>query len=302
VASSEDDEESGAKMSLRALKSSIVQDIFVRTADENYITARWCSANGLHTDFLWLALHATEKYLKAVMLMNGRSAKRFGHDIESLYAKLKELAGTLLPDRLPKPDELGISVWFDRTADEFIAHLMKFGNADNRYLIYGYNTLSQDLHMLDQLVWAVRRLVVPLDEPIGPDWPDGKRLPTYKEILTSQPDFRFDLGMLPLDNLIRTKQDTPLHVAALNLNFSFAPSDFQHMPMRGGSASFNPVIDRHIFEPLTEGGPDQVEEASQLADWLIQNIQLPNGRNGSPDIGDEIKTAVVKAKQKYGLP
>jgi hypothetical protein len=52
--------------------------------------------------------------------------------------------------------------------------------------------------MLDQLVWAARRLVISLDERIGPNWPDGERLPTRREILTSQPDFRFDLGMLPL--------------------------------------------------------------------------------------------------------
>jgi hypothetical protein len=291
-------------MRLRALKSSIVQGIFVRTADENYITARWCGANALRTDFLWLAVHAKEKYLKAVLLMNGGSARRFGHDIDKLYVKAKESAGGLLPDRLPKPDGLNVSFWIDRTTEEFIEHLMKFGNADNRYLIYGYNTFSQDLHMLDQLVWSARRLVVPLDERIGPDWPDGQRPPTRREILTRQPDFRFGLGMLPLDDLIRTNANTPLRFAALNLNFSFAPSDFQHMPMLGGHASFNPVIYRHIFEPLAEGGidPDRVEEASQLADWLIQNIQLPDGRNGSPDIAGEIKDAVAKAKTKHRLP
>jgi HEPN domain-containing protein len=90
-----------------------LQDLFVRTADESYITARWCSANAHHTDFLWLAVHATEKYLKAVLLMNGGSAKHFGHNIEKLYAKAKELAGGLLPDRLPKPERLDISVWLD---------------------------------------------------------------------------------------------------------------------------------------------------------------------------------------------
>jgi hypothetical protein len=209
-----------------------------------------------------------------------------------------------LCDFLAKPVQALGQRQLPGVAEEFIEHLMKFGNADNRYLIYGYNTFSQDLHMLDQLVWAARRLVVPLDERIGPDWPDGQRPPTRREILTRQPDFRFGLGMLPLDDLIRTNANTPLRFAALNLNFSFAPSDFQHMPMLGGHASFNPVIYRHIFEPLAEGGidPDRVEEASQLADWLIQNIQLPDGRNGSPDIAGEIKDAVAKAKTKHRLP
>ncbi|WP_157985813.1 HEPN domain-containing protein [Teichococcus vastitatis] len=273
----------------------------MHTADENYIAARWCCANALYTDFLWLALHATEKYLKAVLLMNGKSARRFGHDIEGLYAQVKELAGSLLPGCLPKPEKLAIPTWFDRTTEEFIAHLVRYGNADNRYLIYGYNTFSQDLHMLDELVWAVRRLVLPLNERIASDWPDGERLPKYKEVLVAQPDFRFALYGLPLDNLILAKEDTLLRLAALNLNFSFAPSDFRHASMRGGSASFNSVIFRHIFEPLGEGEADAVGEAAELADWLIRNVQLPTGRNGSPDVVGEIEKAVASAKQRHGL-
>ncbi|MFZ6762171.1 HEPN domain-containing protein [Pseudoroseomonas sp. WGS1072] len=287
-----------ADMRLRALKTAVVHEIFVHTADENYIAARWCCANALTTDFLWLALHATEKYLKAVLLMNGKSAKGFGHDIERLYAEVKKLAGSLLPERLPKPEKLAISTWFDRTTEEFIEHLVRYGNADNRYLIYGYNTFSQDLHMLDQLVWAVRRLVLPLSERIGPDWPEGERLPTFNEVLVAQPDFRFALYGLPLDILILAKDNTPLRLAALNLNLSFAPPDFRHMSMQGGSASFNSVIFRHIFEPLAEGQADAVEEAAELAGWLIRNIQLPTGRNGSPDVVGEIKKAVASAKQR----
>ena len=38
-----------------ALKSSLVQDLFVRTADENYITARWCVFNHLHMTSFGLA-------------------------------------------------------------------------------------------------------------------------------------------------------------------------------------------------------------------------------------------------------
>ena len=48
-------------MSLTASKNSLIGELFVRTADENYITARWCGTNRLNTDFLWLAVHALEK-------------------------------------------------------------------------------------------------------------------------------------------------------------------------------------------------------------------------------------------------
>ena len=87
-------------MSLSASKHSLVTDLFVRTADENYITARWCAINRLNTDFLWLAVHALEKYLKALLLLNGKSSKGFSHDIVTLYAAAKAIAGPLLPQRL----------------------------------------------------------------------------------------------------------------------------------------------------------------------------------------------------------
>ncbi|WP_024342605.1 hypothetical protein [Bradyrhizobium japonicum] len=55
-------------MSVEASKNNLARELFVRTADENYVTARWCANNRLNTDFLWLAVHALEKYLKAVLV------------------------------------------------------------------------------------------------------------------------------------------------------------------------------------------------------------------------------------------
>lgn len=78
-------------MSIAASKHNIVLELFARTADENYITARWCAINQLNTDFLWLSVHALEKYLKAVLLLNGGSSRRsasdqktYSHDIVRL--------------------------------------------------------------------------------------------------------------------------------------------------------------------------------------------------------------------------
>jgi hypothetical protein len=65
----------------RALQTDVVHDLFVRTADENYITARSCAVNRLYTDFFWLAVHALEKYLKAVLLLNGSSSKGCVHNM-----------------------------------------------------------------------------------------------------------------------------------------------------------------------------------------------------------------------------
>jgi hypothetical protein len=99
------------------LKSNLVQDLFVRTADENYITARWCVFNHLHIDFFWLGVHALEKYMKAVLLLNGfssikdRNGEKYGHDIIRLYAQVESFAAELLPSLLEKPENLHIHDW-----------------------------------------------------------------------------------------------------------------------------------------------------------------------------------------------
>ena len=99
--------------SIHAEQGLIVRELFVDTADDNYITARWCFVEGLNVDYFWLAVHALEKYMKASLLLNGHSAKgyldhagkrrSFGHDITKLYGYLRSFAADLLPDNLPRP-------------------------------------------------------------------------------------------------------------------------------------------------------------------------------------------------------
>ncbi len=77
-----------------------------RTADDNYVTARWCYHEDLNIDFFWLAVRCLEKYLKAALLMNGRPVFTYQHDIVRLYAAVKPLAPELLPDMLAKPGDM----------------------------------------------------------------------------------------------------------------------------------------------------------------------------------------------------
>lgn len=140
-------------------------------------------------------------------------------------------------------------------------HLLRNGNADNRYLIYGYVTSSQELHMQDAIVFAVRRLICPLDER----WPPSREpeAPTFtnRELLVRQPEY-FGRLFMPLDDLIGAREESPKRAAALNLNMAFAPDDYQHEPLRSGSSSRNPVIIRRILDPLeseeTLGGQRKV--------------------------------------------
>lgn len=288
-------------MTVTASKSNLVHELFVRTADENYVTARWCAINRLNTDFFWLAVHAVEKYLKAVLLVNGKSAKSYGHDIVKLYAAVKVIAGPLLPDRLQQPANLQIVHWLERSADDFVAHLLRNGNADNRYLIFGYVTRSEDLHMLDTIVFAIRRLICELDKPyIVSRRPDAPTF-TNRDLLTRQPDHYNRLSM-PLDELIWAQEDSDRRSAALNLNMAFARDDFVHTPMRAGSASRNPVIIRRILTPLESDDPSRAAEGIEIARWFLGNVHVPKGKPADPGVTEQIQAAIASARAKHGLP
>jgi HEPN domain-containing protein len=281
-------------MSITASKNDLAHELFVRTADENYVAARWCAMNRLNADFLWLAVHALEKYLKAVLLVNGGNTQGYGHDIVRLYTAVKQFAAPLLPDRMERPADLDICLWHGRSPDEFMKHLLRYGNADNRCAIYGYVTSRQDLHMLDQMVFSVRRLVCGLDERMLPG--RDPQLPTFthRDVLTRQPAYYGLMGM-PLDKLIASPNDTPLRRAALNLNLPFAPMDYQHDPFREGISSSNPVIIRRILDPLASDDPRRAKEGVEIASWFLDNVQVPK------DVAGQIHNANEAARAKHGL-
>jgi hypothetical protein len=255
-----------------AEKHSVVMEMYVHTADENYITARWCYQNALYVDFFWGALHALEKYMKAVLLLNGERAIE-GHDLPKLYAKLDILAGPLLPAMLTQPPEMGwlpSGWWRDRTPAQFMDRLYDNGNADNRYQTYGFNKVMEELHMVDAMVHAIRRLVVPLDEPVAPGRPSS---PTYRKLLATQAHYDPKLGM-PLDHAINNAT-SPLHFWTLNNNYAFAPRGFCHGSEEVTTSARTAVLSRRIIEPLRSRDRAFARSGYQLADWFLTHTKAP---------------------------
>jgi len=282
-------------MKISLSEANIIDELYVRTADENYITARWCSIHRLHTDFAWSGVHALEKYLKAILLYNGESVIGHSHDIVSLYELIKPFVAGLLPNLLTKPPRLGIGHWFDRTAENFLAHLYENGNADNRYLIYGYDTRTEDVHMLDTMVFAVRRLICRLDDAIfNPGaMPLKSRIPTYREMLLRNPRYQPNQFM-PLDDRIHSKLDDASRHAALNLNFEFAPNDYLHTDVRSGDSSRTPVLRQRILDPLSRQEVAEVHEGIKTTRWLLENVRLP--KEVRKQIQDALKDAERRVK------
>ena len=148
---------------LDCLKANVVKELFIKTADQNYIIARWCFLNHLYLDFYWNGLHAVEKYLKAALLLNGQTTLKYGHDIHKLFSDVCNFASKFFPETLEKPAKLGEMRWTDEKTNKFIERLNRLGSANNRYNLYGFAQHPEDLHKLDQLVFRARNVAQRLD-------------------------------------------------------------------------------------------------------------------------------------------
>jgi len=114
---------------------------FRNIADRDYIASRMSYRAGLDEPFLWSALQAIEKYLKAIHLYNAKSVQKFGHDIVGLMDSARNI-----PDiKFELPEDVS----------DFITYLNDYGA--NRYLEFPSSVWMNALFELDRSVWHVRR-------------------------------------------------------------------------------------------------------------------------------------------------
>lgn len=265
---------------LYPFKRDLVEEFFIKTADDNYVNARWCAQYGLDVDFFWLALHCSEKYMKAALLLNGRSAKRYQHDIKALYADVQTLAPELLPGTLETPAGLAEHLLFSlgsEPTEKFVERVYFYGQPDNRYQLIGYVKRETDLLKLDQLVFALRRLCQPLESHFISQRDKGiEGVPdeTVRQRMVKDDPVPRDLHS-SLDETIAGGRGKYLRRIALNWNFPFAPSDYNHGRLRTGHRLANPVTVRRFLEPLDAGTDAQDKHADELWEWAKDNVQLP---------------------------
>jgi len=278
-----------------AEKRSIINELFIATADDNYVAARWCFRERLNVDFFWLAVHSVEKYLKAILLLNLKSAKQYGHDIVKLYAAATPLAPELFPAMLVKPERMPVEHWHVESAEQYVVRLYRDGQADNRYKLFGYSRYPEDLWKLDQLVFSIRRVCRPLEAYEMGRPVEGVTNISHREVLR-----RYPTRWKPQSKLEETMSgkhgDALLH-AALNWNFPFAPSGYEHSPTTYTSSSENPVLVRRLYDPL-EAGPKHFAHADVLWQWVKGNIQPP--KSLITEIEDE--RSKIKAKSGAETP
>ena len=268
--------------SFDALKSDIVRNLFVDTADQNYVVARWCYINRLFLDFYWNGAHCIEKYMKASLLLNGKSSispknskNEFGHDILSLYNEIELYAGEFLPGVIPKPNELSIHHWWPETAEGFLKRLSGNGDANNRYQIFGYAQHREDLYKFDRLVFAIRRLCCTLDAYLD----NGSK---RRKSMTNRTKLRSNLDYMPyisgskFERLTGCKSTDDVINAAFKHNLLFAPESYNHGEMNDSLSATNPVLYRRILGPAQNcNSKDSKKMLNNIITWTTKNIKLP---------------------------
>jgi HEPN domain-containing protein len=149
-------------MNLTAYLNDYAIRSFRNIADQDYIAARTCYRNELYYHFLWNSLQSIEKYLKAILLFNGKSAKGIGHNI----VRALSLVRTVSDIQFNLPSDV----------ENFIQYLNDYGS--DRYLVQPFYLRDTALLDFDKSDWYVRRYCFYLRGEITT--PDGRTISLFE--------------------------------------------------------------------------------------------------------------------------
>lgn len=143
----------------------VIYESFVIPGDQDYLMSRLLAQKGLPRGFYWAAAQATEKYLKAFLLMSGVKVKDFrSHKILELFQAAEKIDSTFSDFEIQPHTNI-------RVAQSASEHLMKFtvlnfikeldmhGSADNRYNTFGVEYNTGHLFAMDSLSFQLRRKI-----------------------------------------------------------------------------------------------------------------------------------------------
>ena len=203
--------------------------MFRDVADKDYIAARLLFRHDLELQFLWSALQALEKYLKAILLFNGYTSLRLGHSLTKAFDRVR-----LIDD---------VSFQFPPDLRPFLEHIQDLGQ--NRYLAQAHCVHGDELLRLDKAVWHVRRYCQYLR---GPDTTNPRYLKASLNNIHSarwqQRPERFRIGGY-LESI--EKQDSSERSALVWNNLYYGKRRRVNPPrMRIRTVSINPV---HVWHP-----------------------------------------------------
>jgi len=120
---------------------------FRDTGDADYITARLSMRSALPGQFLTAAQQAIEKYQKCILMLNQVDTKGLSHKLRKARSRIDE--------------KLNFNIFFDEEEEALFAHLEKWDF--DRYLLNSLYTRTDELIVLDRLVWKLRQYCRPVN-------------------------------------------------------------------------------------------------------------------------------------------
>ncbi len=267
------------------VKAAFVQASFIHTADQNYLVGRHALWKHLTTDGFWLAAHAVEKYLKAALLLNGKSSRGYSHNLLKLFDAYIQIAGDHIQDSFAPPKTVAppLMPWEDQTLRAFMGVLNTVGDPDNRYQLTGYLFSFHDILRLDQLVYFVRRTCRYLKDE------DRLTDPMFWEINSK----------LPLERIIRGQEE---HLSDMLLDGNVIWSTVANggKPVGVGmkpSFSMQMGALNMMIKDLERMPVDQLQTASdELIRWIDLNVQMSKQKAAA------LKQTVRQVVQRKGQP
>lgn len=267
---------------LNHFKAVASYEFYVAPADQNYILSRLMFVSGFYPEAFWQAAQTIEKYLKAIIALNGAPKSKGSHRICDLYGEVLGIAGCILFEDFKKPDSLNPAIWRDERVDQFIKRIEQVGSPDARYGLTGWYRFSDDIFKLDQLVFSLRRLTVGLDWIIGEDWDVDEKYSringrSYRDALCKDCAFepRGDIAYLndEVYSLGTTKADI-LH--SWNFEFFRSNEDVQKPAPRAVAPSIGPARNSFLsicWDQLHKSGPIDPDFRNGMV-WLVDSIKL----------------------------
>jgi hypothetical protein len=281
---------------VRAHKNSIINRMFLETADNNYILARVSLQNGMFTEYFWLLSQAIEKYAKAILLANNRSAKPYGHNLPKLFEILGQICGDFLITTFDRPKMIRHDVWTDWSVVDFINILERYGNTESRYGALGYVQHFEFLFQMDQLIFSMRRLVIDIDGWYMP--PSDTFEGVKSRALLTDPRFTPSHSG-PIEKIKSGDKFREFRDTFLDLNFPFAPPNRSHGKTRIQSASSESILYLRLTEPLQHGDAEYAEIGMILSNWVLDNIYFGKAIEGAKKIDDQIRDLMKDCANRY---
>ncbi len=268
------------EMTLDERKSVLIQSCFLEMADMDYLTARWAYGSGIFHNFYWSAAQCVEKYLKAALLYNGHSVKRFKHDLNRLYATASEIDPELQTTTISMPDTTGVGreAWDGKPMVLFVDYLNRYGSPDARYSLGGTFINGPVVHPLDSLCAITRRLVRRrnfLSEDLF-RWSEARSY--FHERMVVDRDWMIS-GELLLERLFtgtyHVGQAETLRNTFRKMNFAFFERTDDEATFGGQHFTMAPLLN-HLFRlRKLDATEENIRIIDELRAWADANMRLP---------------------------